>query len=149
MSAEIAALTSSFVTPGEVLLEVDLDDLRGKAPDLRGIAAIRAMLFCMYDEQSTWNSLTRNSMIPLQNAIARLGVSKNMLQAIPNANDPFALNNYQYAQGNVQTLRFLQVRDGASGINSGRRNIAEDFMNDLYPGSAARINYAELPRLRT
>lgn len=144
MGVEISALMMSYVLPREILLEIDLSDIRADQVDLRGITGLLCMGLFMYDEGGSFCNLTRNSMITIQNAIVEYGSSKQALRRIePPAREPFALSNYSYANNpNNTSLRYLQVIHGMSGLNCSRRDLANDEMMTCYPDCSRRMNYA-------
>lgn len=133
----------SYALPGEVMLEVDLSDIREDASELRGVCALIALMLLMYDANSTWSNVTTDSMTLIQSAIVRFGTEKRALNPRAGPADPiFHLNNYRYKNDADDTLQWLQVQNGMGGMNCRRQMPVEDPVREFYLRAGTRINYA-------
>ena len=97
----------------------------------------------MFDENSVWNSVTKQSLIDLQNAIVSWGMKERIIEANGNFSD-YPLNRYKYVRRSNEEsfFEYLQVVDGATGLNSRRRNPANDRFQEFYPNNGTRLDYA-------
>lgn len=143
MASEITALLTSYLTPGQILLEVDLSDL-GDVVDMRGVAALSCMMMTMYDVNSTFSNVTEESVRVMQEAIAEMGLISGVLE--PNGRrSQWPLNrvDYRMAGGRREAglLPRLRVHQGRSGMNERQVPNNTDRLLQLFVGVGRRINY--------
>lgn len=129
MGPEIAAFIASYLVPGEILLDVDYSDIPEDDLEYRGLAALTARALLMTDHATTFNNATYSTLIETDQILVNWGYQANILEGIPGARSRYPLNNYRYKhprRNEDNTLNFLQVRIGQTGLNCGARYYAND-----------------------
>lgn len=141
MAPEIAAFFASLITPGQILLEVDFSDFPESAIEMRAIFAVGSYLLMMYNSNSTFVNMTRNSMEDIQRAIVRLGIHSGVFRQT-DVNGEWPLDNVAYQRTPINDLDGFRVIGGNAGINQEGLWRPNDELAQVFLDTGRRINYA-------
>lgn len=84
MDVALGYYVASFICPGCIVFNINLDDITGDDMYLRGFAACVAKLMFSYNHEARWNSLSGSSVRAVEAAIVRCGIAGGILETPPN-----------------------------------------------------------------